>query len=247
MWGSILYITSGYPWRSDTIRPCLLRASMAIWGPRWRLQDFDDNFENLDWSSKCQIQAPQSRIQKQVTYSQIGIFHFGTWNLRPRLHGCCNILLPTVLRDSLLLLLPPCFYIAKCNKRSQDLGFRTSIFGSQDLGFRTSIFGSQDLGFRTSIFGSQDLGLRTSIFGSQDLGLRTSTRGFRTWISKCNKRSQDLGFRPSVFGFQHLGFRPSVFGSQDLDFRTSKALHPTVVLSFSRHFSLRPVVTDART
>jgi hypothetical protein len=25
-----------------------------------------------------------------------------------------NILLPTVLRDSLLLVLPPCFYIAKC-------------------------------------------------------------------------------------------------------------------------------------
>jgi hypothetical protein len=46
---------------------------------------------------------------------------------------------------------------------------------------------------------------------------------------------------------QDLGFRPSVFGSQDLGFRTSKALHPTVVLSFSRHFSLRPVVTDART
>jgi hypothetical protein len=57
-----------------------------------------------------------------------------------------------VLRDSLLLLLPSCFYIAKCNKREccciwlsgpgfQDLGFRTSIFGSQDLGFKTSING----------------------------------------------------------------------------------------------------------
>ncbi len=34
--------------------------------------------------------------------------------------------------------------------------------------------------------------------------------------------------------------------SQDLGFRTSKALHPTVVLSFSLHFSLRPVVTDGR-
>ncbi len=41
-------------------------------------------------------------------------------------------------------------------------------------------------------------------------------------------------------GSQDLGFRPSVFGSQDLGFRTSKALHPTVVLSFSPHFSLRP-------
>ncbi|CAK9275576.1 unnamed protein product [Sphagnum jensenii] len=34
--------------------------------------------------------------------------------------------------------------------------------------------------------------------------------------------------------------QPWVFGSQDLGFRTSKALHPTVVLSSSRHFSLRP-------
>jgi len=41
-------------------------------------------------------------------------------------------------------------------------------------------------------------------------------------------------------GSQDLGFRPSIFGSQDLGFRTSKALHPTVVLSFSRHFSLHP-------
>jgi hypothetical protein len=49
--------------------------------------------------------------------------------------------------------------------------------------------------------------------------------------------------------FQNLGFRTSIFGSQDLGFRistgrkyrtTSKALHPTIVLSFSRHFSLRP-------
>jgi hypothetical protein len=62
--------------------------------------------------------------------------------------------LPTVLRDSVLLLLPPCFYIAKCNKREccciwlsgpefQNLDKRT-------LGLRTSIFGSQDLGFKTS-------------------------------------------------------------------------------------------------
>jgi hypothetical protein len=30
-------------------------------------------------------------------------------------------------------------------------------------------------------------------------------------------------------------------------YRTPKALHPKVVLSFSHHFSLRPVVTDAQT
>jgi hypothetical protein len=54
-----------------------------------------------------------------------------------------------------------------------------------------------------------------------------------TWVS---------GPQREVSGpdFQDLGFRPSIFGSQDLGFRTSKALHPTVVLSFSRHFSLHP-------
>ncbi len=55
----------------------------------------------------------------------------------------------------------------------------------------------------------------------------------RTWVS---------GPQREVSGpeSQDLGFRPSVFGSQDLGFRTSKALHPTVVLSFSHHFSLCP-------
>jgi len=107
----------------------------------------------------------------------------------------------------------------------------------------------------------QDLGFRTSIFGSQDLGFRTSTRGFRTWLSgpgfqALNAKFQVLALRTWVSGpqrevsgpgSQDLGFRPSVFRSQDLGFRTSKALHPTVVLSFSHHFSLRPVVTDRRT
>ncbi len=122
---------------------------------------------------------------------------------------------PTVLRDSLLLLLPPCFYIAK--------------FGSQDLGFRTSIFGSQDLGFRTSIFGSQNLGFRTSIFGSQDLGFRTSINGH--WVSAPRQThaiseiiySQDLGFRTSIIsgpGFQDLDIWLSGPGFQDLDKRT---------------------------
>jgi hypothetical protein len=56
------------------------------------------------------------------------------------------------------------------NARFQDLGFRPSTRGfrpdSQDLGFRTSIFGSQDLGIRTST-----RGFRTWISGPgfQDL------------------------------------------------------------------------------
>jgi hypothetical protein len=68
----------------------------------------------------------------------------------------------------------------------------------------------------------------------------------RTWVSGPQREV-------SGPGSQDLGFRPSVFGFQDLSFRTSKVLHPTVVLSFSRHFSfshhfsLRPVVTDGRT
>jgi len=84
---------------------------------------------------------------------------------------------------------------------------------------------------------------------SQDLGFRTSTRGFRIWISgpgfqALNARFQDLDLRTWVSGPQREVSGP---GYQDLGFRTSKALHPTVVLSFSRHFSLRPVVTDRRT
>ncbi len=55
--------------------------------------------------------------------------------------------------------------------------------------------------------------------GFQDLDIWLSGPGFQD----LNARFQDLGFRPSTRGF-----------------RTSKALHPTVVLSFSRHFSLRP-------
>ncbi len=92
---------------------------------------------------------------------------------------------------------------------SEDLGFKTSIFGSQNLGF-----GSQDLGFRTSIFGSQDLGFRTLIFGFQDLGFRTSIFG-----------SQDLRHltvidRYSVLCFsRHFSLRP--FFSASLFFASS--------------------------
>jgi hypothetical protein len=69
---------------------------------------------------------------------------------------------------------------------------------------------------------------RVAAFGSQDLGFRTSINGH--WVSLSGPGFQDLDKRA-------LGFT----------LRTSKALHPTVFLSFSRHFSLRPVVTDART
>jgi hypothetical protein len=90
-------------------------------------------------------------------------------------------------------------------------------------------------------------------------------RGFKTWLSglgfqALNARFQDLalgpGFQVLNARFEDLALRTWVSGpqrevsgpgSQDLGFKTLKALHPTVVLSFSRHFSLRPVVTDRRT
>jgi hypothetical protein len=49
--------------------------------------------------------------------------------------------------------------------------------------------------------------------GFQDLDKRTLDLGFKTWVSGPRQMHR---------------------------YRTSKALHPTVVLSFSRHFSLRP-------
>jgi hypothetical protein len=96
--------------------------------------------------------------------------------------------------------------------------------------------------------GFQDLDTWLSGPGFQDLDKRALGFTLRTWVS---------GPRQTATGFH----------DQDLGFRTSKALHPTVVLSFSRHFSastvtflfpvtflcvhrhfsLRPVVTDGRT
>jgi hypothetical protein len=90
--------------------------------------------------------------------------------------------------------------------------------------------------------GFQDLDIWLSGPGFQDLNARFQDLDLRTWVSGPQREV-------SGPGSQDLGFRPSVFGSQDLGFRTSKALHPTVVLSFlcvhrhfsfSRHFSLRP-------
>jgi len=67
-------------------------------------------------------------------------------------------------------------------------------------------------------------------------------RGFKTWLSgpgfqALNVRFQDLALKTWVSGPQR---EVSGLGSQDLGFKTSKALHPMVVLSFSRHFSLHP-------
>jgi hypothetical protein len=66
---------------------------------------------------------------------------------------------------------------------------------------------------------------RVAAFGSQDLDIWLLGPGF-----------QDL---------DNFALRTWVSGPRQMhSYRTPKALHPTVVLSFSRHFSLRPVVTD---
>jgi hypothetical protein len=147
----------------------------------------------------------------------------------------------------------PCFEFSFCCQGQEESGP-----GFQDLDIRLSGPGFQapkarfqDLDLRTWVSGPQR---EVSRPGSQDLGFRPSMRGFKTWISgpgfqALNARFQDLDLRTWVSGpqrevsrsgSQDLGFRPSVFGSQDLGFKTSKVLHPTVVLFFSRHFSLRP-------
>ncbi len=52
------------------------------------------------------------------------------------------------------------------------------------------------------------------------------------------------GCKPALL---HLALRTWVSGPRQMHrYMTLKALHPLVVLSFSCHFSLRPVVTDAR-
>jgi hypothetical protein len=75
---------------------------------------------------------------------------------------------------------------------------------------RVAAFGSQDIGF-------QDLGIWLWEPGFQDLDKRTLGFTLRTWVSE----PRETGTR---------------FHSQNLGFRTSKTTHPTVVLSFSRHF-----------
>jgi hypothetical protein len=73
--------------------------------------------------------------------------------------------------------------------------------------------------------GFQDLDIWLSRPGFQDLDKRTLGLALRTWVS----------------GLQYLALRTWVSGPRQTHrYRTPKALHPTVVLSFSRHFSLRP-------
>jgi hypothetical protein len=99
-------------------------------------------------------------------------------------------------------------------------------------------FGSQDLDFRTSIFGSQDLGFRTSIFGSQDLGFRTSIN--RHWVSEpwqTHKSSRSYGCRSMLGPVSYLF--PVTFLCVQWS-QTDAGTQP-------RHFTLRPVVTDAHT
>jgi hypothetical protein len=72
------------------------------------------------------------------------------------------------------------------------------------------------------------------------------------WLS--GPGSHDMGFKTSIdritpFGSQDLGFRTSTFGSQDLGRQKLSILGSSTgarsyVLSFSHHFSLRPVVTN---
>ncbi len=79
-----------------------------------------------------------------------------------------------------------------------------AAFGSQDLSFRTSIFGYQDLGFRIS---------GVAAFGSQDLGFKTSTNG--RWVSLSGPGFQDLESSPS---YGRLIFFPSLFSASTVIF-----------------------------
>jgi hypothetical protein len=92
-----------------------------------------------------------------------------------------------------------------------------------------------------------------------------STWGFRTWLSSPQREVsglgfQDLGFRPSTRGFRtwlsgpwYLALRTYVSGPRKLSILWSSYLFPVIFLSvhhhffFSRHFSLRLVVTDGQT
>jgi hypothetical protein len=118
-------------------------------------------------------------------------------------------------------LYPTSGYLWRSDTIRPCLQARVAAFGSQDLSFRTSIFGSQHLGFRTSINGR-----RVSLSGPGFQDLESSAPGFtlRTWVSGPRKLSI---LRPSyLFPVTFL------------------CVHR--LFSFSRHFSLRPVVTDGR-
>ncbi len=103
---------------------------------------------------------------------------------------------------------------------------------------RVAAFGSQDLGFKTSINGHW---VSLSGHGFQDLDI---------WLSR--PRFQDLNIWLSGPEFQDLNRRTDI-GHRKLSILRSSYLFPVTFLcvhrhfSFSRHFSLRLVVTDART
>jgi hypothetical protein len=73
---------------------------------------------------------------------------------------------------------------------------------------------------------------------------------YLTWLvgTRDSRTQSTRACKPWVSGPRYLALRTWVSGPrQTHKYRTPKALHPTVVLSFSRHFSLCPVVTDTRT
>jgi hypothetical protein len=122
----------------------------------------------------------------------------------------------------LLTLLTTSGYSWRSDTIHSCLQARDAAFGSQDLGFRTSINGHW---VSLSRPGFQNLDIWLSRPGFQDLDKQTLSFTFRTWVSEP----------------RYLVLRTWVSGPwQTHRYRTPKALHPTVVLSFSRLFSLRP-------
>jgi hypothetical protein len=104
--------------------------------------------------------------------------------------------------------------------------------GFQDLDKRT-------LGFtlKTWVLKPRYLALRTWVSGPRYLALKT-------WVSE----PRYLALKTWVSEPRYLALKTWVSGPRQTHrYRTPKALHPTVVLSFSRHFFLRPVVTDGQT
>jgi hypothetical protein len=91
--------------------------------------------------------------------------------------------------------------------------------------------------------------------------IQNTTLVFQFWRFLCvyhvlvgTRDSRTQSARACKPALLHLALRTWVSGPRQTHrYRTPKALHPTVVLSFSRHFlfprhfSLRPVVTNART
>jgi hypothetical protein len=101
------------------------------------------------------------------------------------------------------------------------------------LGFRISVFGSEDLGFKTSINGHW---VSLSGPGFQDLEKRALGFTLRTWVSGPRK----LCILRSSFSF------PVTFLCVHRHFFSPASSFPFFSrVQFSRHFSLRPVVTDA--